>query len=171
MTFNIALERTYLGYLRTSFALAFLSVFIAQLFRLQHTARPDPVFGFYRLGVPLSCICTGAAIIVSLLGTYRFWRQQNAMLRGKILCGGWEMLAVYGVFFIVCDLTDQLPASVLTLALDYPCNLGPRIGLGYQERLARLTSPVPKDQHVGGNRLIFRDGLLKRALALRLILS
>ncbi|KAL8778626.1 MAG: hypothetical protein Q9203_001628 [Teloschistes exilis] len=110
---HFALERTYLGYLRTSFALAILSVFIAQLFRLQHTAHPDPVFGFYRLGVPLSCICTGAAIVVNLLGTYRFWRQQNAMLRGKILCGGWEMLVIYGLFFIT-----SLTILVLVLALD-----------------------------------------------------
>ncbi|KAL8730769.1 MAG: hypothetical protein Q9166_003839 [cf. Caloplaca sp. 2 TL-2023] len=92
---HFALERTYLGYFRTSLALVFLSVFIAQLFRLQHTEHPDPVFGFYVLGIPLSCICIGAAILVNLLGTYRFWRQQNAMMRGKIHAGGWEVYATF----------------------------------------------------------------------------
>ncbi|KAI4271545.1 MAG: hypothetical protein LQ337_005944 [Flavoplaca oasis] len=87
---------------RDHFALAFLSVFIAQLFRLQHSENPDPVLGFYVLGKPLSCICTGAAILTNLLGTYRFWRQQNAMLRGKILCGGWEVYAILLTVLMVC---------------------------------------------------------------------
>ena len=82
--------------------MAFLSVFIAQLFRLQHSENPDPVLGFYVLGKPLSCICTGAAILTNLLGTYRFWRQQNAMLRGKILCGGWEVYAILLTVLMVC---------------------------------------------------------------------
>lgn len=59
------------------------------------------MFGFIVLGIPLSCTCTGAAIVVNLLGTYRFWRQQNAMLRGKILGGGWELLAVFAVVLLV----------------------------------------------------------------------
>ncbi|KAL8987853.1 MAG: hypothetical protein Q9169_008641 [Polycauliona sp. 2 TL-2023] len=99
---HFALERTYLGYLRTSLALAFLGVFIAQLFRLQHTENPDPVFGFFVLGKPLSCICTGAAIFTNLVGAHRFWRQQNAMLRGKVLCGGWEVYATILTVLMVC---------------------------------------------------------------------
>ncbi|KAI4234408.1 MAG: hypothetical protein LQ349_003815 [Xanthoria aureola] len=97
---HFALERTYLGYLRTSLALAFLGVFIAQLFRLQHSENHDPVLGFFVLGIPLSCICTGAAIFTNLLGAYRFWRQQNAMLRGKILCGGWEVFATVATVLV-----------------------------------------------------------------------
>ncbi|KAI4152305.1 MAG: hypothetical protein LQ341_000738 [Variospora aurantia] len=101
---SIALERTYLSYFRVALALAFLGVYIAQLFRLQHTEHPDPVFGFFVLGKPLSCICTGAALCVSLLGAYRFWRQQNAMLRGKVFGGGWEMLATFAIVLAVRDL-------------------------------------------------------------------
>ncbi|KAL8919177.1 MAG: hypothetical protein Q9208_006937 [Pyrenodesmia sp. 3 TL-2023] len=107
-----ALERTYLGYFRTSLALAFLAVFIAQLFRLQHTPHPDPIFGFFVLGIPLSCICTGAAILVNLLGTYRFWRQQNAILRGKVLSGGWEMMAILGVVLVTTTLLFVLVVAV-----------------------------------------------------------
>lgn len=94
-------------------ALGFLGVYIAQLFRLQRSANPDPVFGFYVLGKPLSCICTGAAICVSLLGTHRFWRQQNAMLRGKVLGGGWEMLATFAIVLAVRDSRNYLTRGSL----------------------------------------------------------
>ncbi|KAL8760583.1 MAG: hypothetical protein Q9184_003237 [Pyrenodesmia sp. 2 TL-2023] len=109
---HFALERTYLGYFRTSLALAFLAVFVAQLFRLQHAPHPDPVFGFFVVGIPLSCICTGAAILVNLLGTYRFWRQQNAILRGKVLSGGWEMMAILGVVLVTITLLFVLVVAV-----------------------------------------------------------
>ncbi|KAL8970725.1 MAG: hypothetical protein Q9197_003666 [Variospora fuerteventurae] len=104
ISISIALERTYLSYFRVALALAFLGVYIAQLFRLQHTEHPDPVFGFFVLGKPLSCICTGAALCVSLLGAYRFWRQQNAMMRGKVFGGGWEVLATFAIVLAVRDL-------------------------------------------------------------------
>lgn len=97
---------------RTSLALAFLSVIIAQLFRLQHIKHPDPVFGFYVLGKPLSCTCVSAAIVVNLLGTYRFWRQQNAMLRGKVFSGGWEMHATFAVVLVVRHADTSLQAIV-----------------------------------------------------------
>ena len=71
-----------------------VAVIIAQLFRLAHNANPNKTFGFYVLGIPLACICIGTAILVLLLGSYRFWRQQNAMLRGKVHAGGWEVNAV-----------------------------------------------------------------------------
>ena len=71
--------------------LSMVSVIIAQLFRLQHVQDPNKVLGFFVLGIPLACVCIGAAIGVLLLGAYRFWRQQNAILRGKVHAGGWEV--------------------------------------------------------------------------------
>ena len=94
-----ALERTFLGYLRTGLAFSILGIVIAQLFRLEHTEVPQP-FGFFILGIPLACICIGAAVVITLLGAYRFWRQQNAMVRGKVHAGGWELTAV-GVTAVV----------------------------------------------------------------------
>lgn len=75
-------------------ALSVVSVIIAQLFRLEHAQNPSRVFGYFILGIPLACVCIGAAIVVLLLGAYRFWRQQNAILRGKVRVGGWEINAI-----------------------------------------------------------------------------
>lgn len=78
-----------------------LGVFIAQLFSLQHmmsnNISHDPVFGFYKVGLPLACTCYGVSIVVSLLGAYRFWRQQSAMANSKVHVGGWEVNTV-GIF-------------------------------------------------------------------------
>ena len=89
-----ALERTFLGYLRTSLALSMMSVVIAQLSRLEHAQNPDRVFGYFTLSIPSACVCIGAAIFVMLVAACRFWRQQNAILRGKVHAGGWEMNAI-----------------------------------------------------------------------------
>lgn len=80
-----------------------LGVLIAQLFRLQHTEDPDLVLGFFILGIPLACTCVAAAIVVILLGGFRFWRQQNAILRGKINARGWELVIVLILVFLVSD--------------------------------------------------------------------
>lgn len=96
-----ALERTFFAYIRTSLAFAMLGIYIAQLFRLQHTLDSGSGFGFFTLGIPLACLCTGAAIVIAVLGAYRFWRQQSAMLRGKIHVWGWDMAAIAFAAFSV----------------------------------------------------------------------
>lgn len=98
---HLALERTYLSYLRTSLALSFTAIIIAQLFRIQHSFSPDRNLGFFVLGVPLAAVCTAAAIVVSLIGFFRFWRQQNALLRGKVRVGGWELILIGILYFLV----------------------------------------------------------------------
>ncbi|EOD51906.1 hypothetical protein UCRNP2_1303 [Neofusicoccum parvum UCRNP2] len=69
-------------------------VVIAQLMRLQHAPNPDPTFGYHALGKPLAAVFIIAAIAMVLLGAFRFWRQQNAMVRGKVFAGGWEILTI-----------------------------------------------------------------------------
>jgi uncharacterized membrane protein YidH (DUF202 family) len=98
-----ALERTFLAYLRTSQAFALLGIFVAQLFRLQHAPNPDPVLGYYVVGKPLACICHGAAIFTLLFGACHWYRQQAAMLRGKVHSGSFEIKAVGGVVTLVCE--------------------------------------------------------------------
>jgi uncharacterized membrane protein YidH (DUF202 family) len=69
-------------------------VVIAQLFRLQHTENPNRTFGFYVLGIPLAACFIGFGAVVLLVGALRFWRQQEAMIRGKVLRGGWEITLI-----------------------------------------------------------------------------
>lgn len=73
--------------------------------RLQHSPTPDPRFGFFVLGKPLSCICHGAAMFVTAIGAYRCWRCQNAITRGKAICGGFEIILLWlGIFLVSpCD--------------------------------------------------------------------
>jgi hypothetical protein len=44
-------------------------------------------------------ICIGTAMVISLVSGWRFWRQQNAMARGKVHVGGWEVyfMGVVGI--------------------------------------------------------------------------
>jgi len=98
---HLALERTFLAYLRSSLALSMMGITIAQLFRLQHSPSPDKIFGFYVLGKPLACICQGAAIYTLFIGAFRTWRTQNAMVRGKAISGGIEIVLLAGGAFIL----------------------------------------------------------------------
>jgi uncharacterized membrane protein YidH (DUF202 family) len=103
-----ALERTFLGYLRTSLIFVMTGVVTAQLFRLQRSENPDPDFGFYVIGTPLSVMFIGMAIVVLLVGAFRFWRLQNALVRGKARTGGWEVLLIMGLSLLVSDSIEGL---------------------------------------------------------------
>lgn len=92
-----ALERTFLAYIRTSLVITQQGVLIAQLFRLQAAEALADKLGFHQVGIPLSVTCHSVAILVALIGAYRFWRQQNAISRGNIHAGGWELNSV-GIF-------------------------------------------------------------------------
>ncbi|MCJ1291387.1 hypothetical protein MMC34_002930 [Xylographa carneopallida] len=91
---HFALERTYLGYMRTSMVFATIGVTIAQFFRLKNEGAVNPPFGFFTLGIPLACAFIGSALVITVVGSWRFWRQQNALARGKIHVGGWEINTV-----------------------------------------------------------------------------
>jgi len=96
---HLALERTFLGYLRTSVALSM--VVVAQLFRLGSQPLPGGRLGYYRVSIPLAAAFILSAMAVSVLGAVRFWRQQAAMTRGKVHAGGWEVLLIMGISILV----------------------------------------------------------------------
>lgn len=85
-----------------------LGVVIAQLYRLQHSPTPDPVFGYYVLSKPISCIFHGSAVCVTLLGAIRYFRQQHLMAIGKVQAGGWELMVI-GTYIL---LVRGIPAPV-----------------------------------------------------------
>ncbi|OOQ86851.1 hypothetical protein PEBR_19846 [Penicillium brasilianum] len=98
---HFALERTLLAYIRTSGVISMQGVLISQLFRLQ---EPGDRLKFYVAGKPLAVTCHCVAILVALIGAFRFWRQQGAISVGKVHAGGWELNAVgvlFGAIFLV----------------------------------------------------------------------
>ncbi|KEQ80071.1 hypothetical protein M438DRAFT_237854, partial [Aureobasidium pullulans EXF-150] len=98
---HLANERTFLAYQRTSLALSMLGIVTAQLFSLQHSQHPDPVFGYHALGRPLAALFQSAAIVVILIGGHRFWRQQMNMARGRVWAGGWEIWSIMAFMLLV----------------------------------------------------------------------
>lgn len=98
---RIALERTFLAYIRTSVVLAMQGVLVAQLFRLQRESTANDRLGYYEVGIPLSVSCHAVAIAVAVIGAYRFFKQQHAVALGKIYAGGWELNCIAGLFAAV----------------------------------------------------------------------
>ena len=101
-----ALERTFLAYMPTAATFSIQGVLVAQLFRLQSSKSgapggPSSSLRFASVAVPLSVAYQTCAILVALLGAYRFWRQQNAIARGKVLSGGWELHGIM-TFVVSC---------------------------------------------------------------------
>jgi len=78
-----------------------LGVTIAQLYRLQHTAHPNSVFGYFVLSKPIASLFQCAALGMALLGAIRFYRQQSAMAIGKVHAGGWEVYTIGIIIFLV----------------------------------------------------------------------
>lgn len=113
---HLANERTFLGYLRTSQIFSMIGIFIAQFFRLQHSATPDPILGFYVVSIPLSAIFQVFAILVLSIGCARYFKLQKTMALGKIISGGWEILVVGGFSAAVREITaTETSRNSLTL--------------------------------------------------------
>ncbi|KAL9577129.1 MAG: hypothetical protein Q9212_006570, partial [Teloschistes hypoglaucus] len=81
----LALERTYLAHIRTANTLTSLGVLLLQLFRLKEVNSG--------VGLALGASTASAGIIMVLIGAYRFFFQQQNMLRGDFVVGGsWSWL-------------------------------------------------------------------------------
>lgn len=102
LTHPAALERTFLAYIRTASAFATFGVAAAQLFRLQGTLQPSLISTFFQLGKPLGAAAEAVAIVVTLVGGLRCWKQQQKILGGHVAGGGWELYVISGVMFAVC---------------------------------------------------------------------
>lgn len=92
--------------MRTSLALSVLGVTIDQLFRLTHSATPDPVFGFYVVGKPLSALFIASSLVTTVFAAWHFFRMQDAMARGKAIAAPWELKGVGVVVASVSLLLD-----------------------------------------------------------------
>lgn len=116
----LALERTFLAYIRTSVMIAMQGVLIAQLFRLQQSSSALDRLQFFEVGIPLSVACHCVAVLVAAIGAYRFWRQQSAISKGKVHAGGWELVWVGGFLFAVSPAFVSAFIRVADVGADYP---------------------------------------------------
>ena len=90
---HLALERTFLAYVRTSVTMTMIAAFIIQFYTLKPQGQTvERVVTFQELAKPLSATLVSSAVINQVLGALRFWRQQSAMLRGAIYPATWEVL-------------------------------------------------------------------------------
>ncbi len=83
-----------------------MGVAIAQLLVLQHAPHPNIGFGFQVIGQPMACACQIAAVVVTVQGACRFWVQQEAVLRGKIWTGGWDLVLIGCSLLLVSGFPD-----------------------------------------------------------------
>lgn len=120
---HFALERTFLAYIRTSVVIAMQGVLIAQLFRLQRSPTSEDRLRFYEVGIPLSVTCHCVAVLVALIGAYRFWRQQSAISRGKVHAGGWELNWVGILLFAVILATLVISVAIIVEIETSPATL------------------------------------------------
>ncbi|KAJ5385817.1 hypothetical protein N7509_008358 [Penicillium cosmopolitanum] len=124
---HFALERTFLAYIRTSVVIAMQGVLIAQLFRLQRSNQDQDRLRFYQVGIPLSVTCHCVAVVVALIGAYRFWRQQSAIARGKVHAGGWELNSVGILLFLIILVTLVISVVIIVEIEKSPTNLLKRL--------------------------------------------
>lgn len=76
----LALERTYLGRLRTANALILFGVVLVQLFRLKNAESTA--------GVVLGVITAGGGIVIVLAGGRRYFLVQKKLIEGRMVAGG-----------------------------------------------------------------------------------
>lgn len=85
---HLALERTFLAWLRTSLAFASIGVAITQLFRLNTSIADSPSESasqhtLRHLGKPLGAVFLGISILILFLGYHRYFQAQKYIIMGK----------------------------------------------------------------------------------------
>ncbi|KAI1751969.1 hypothetical protein F4782DRAFT_164756 [Xylaria castorea] len=100
---HLALERTFLAWLRTSLAFASIGIAITQLFRLNSslTTNEQTEHHFRQLGRPLGTTFIGISILVLLLGYQRFYQPQQWLLKGKFPASRGPIILISFVSFAV----------------------------------------------------------------------
>ncbi|KAF2126844.1 hypothetical protein P153DRAFT_321618 [Dothidotthia symphoricarpi CBS 119687] len=101
---HLALERTYLAWLRTSLSFASIGIAITQLFRLNTSisSSPDnssssttsPKAKLRQLGKPLGATFLGISILVLVIGFHRYFEAQHYVIRGKFPASRGSILVV-----------------------------------------------------------------------------
>ena len=85
----LALERTFLAYLRTSVALVSFGVVVTQLFVLKK-AGPGT-------GAALGGASEVGGVVIVLVGCVRYFRQQKLLMQRKMAVAGWDLMVILAV--------------------------------------------------------------------------
>lgn len=98
---HLALERTFLAWLRTSLAFASIGIAVTQLFRLNTTTEDEnSSFNSLRhVGRPLGTTFLGISVLVLFLGYHRYYQSQQWILKGKFPASRGTILIVSLVAF------------------------------------------------------------------------
>ena len=86
---HLALERTFLAWLRTSLAFASIGIAATQLFRLNTAASggdnetEEKLSQLRHIGRPLGSTFLGISVLILFLGYHRFYQSQQWILKGK----------------------------------------------------------------------------------------
>ncbi|RAK98583.1 uncharacterized protein BO80DRAFT_427179 [Aspergillus ibericus CBS 121593] len=134
---HLALERTFLAWLRTSLAFASIGIAVTQLFRLNSAGSnansadftalglPSPVYDptairiasassrLRSIGKPLGTTFIGVAILILLVGFHRYFESQYWIIRGKFPAsrGSVALTAIVAAALIVTALVVILAIS------------------------------------------------------------
>ncbi|KAF6840784.1 PF02656 domain-containing protein [Colletotrichum musicola] len=100
---HLALERTFLAWLRTSLAFASIGIAVTQLFRL-NSSISDPNTNpsshtLRQLGKPLGATFLGISILILFLGYQRYFRAQQWVMKGKFPASRGTIIVVSLVAF------------------------------------------------------------------------
>ncbi|KAG0635921.1 hypothetical protein HOY80DRAFT_892213 [Tuber brumale] len=118
---HLALERTFLAWLRTSLGFASIGIAITQLFRLNAGVQADNPKGYQAMrdmGKPLGATFIGIAIMVLLIGVNRYYESQGWLLKGKFP-------ASRGSIFLLTLVACLLMMATLTIVvIVQPSNFG-----------------------------------------------
>ncbi|RLL95356.1 hypothetical protein CFD26_102374 [Aspergillus turcosus] len=136
---HLALERTFLAWLRTSLAFASIGIAVTQLFRLNASSAPssgvssqafpsllsppfyDPAIiritsesqRLRNIGKPLGTTFIGIALLILLIGFHRYFESQYWIIRGKFPAsrGSVALVAIVAAALIVASFTVILAIS------------------------------------------------------------
>ncbi|KAF4594823.1 DNA-binding protein SMUBP-2 [Ophiocordyceps camponoti-floridani] len=129
---HLALERTFLAWLRTSLAFASIGVAVTQLFRLNTSLADDEggrtdSLALRRMGKPLGATFLAISILTLLMGFRRYFHGQEWVMRGKFPASRGTVVLVAGlavavmmvslVVVVVIQPSEGLKREVLRLDL------------------------------------------------------
>ncbi|KAI1311457.1 hypothetical protein F5Y03DRAFT_307630 [Xylaria venustula] len=116
---HLAVERTFLAWMRTSLAFASIGIAITQLFRLNASLTDERTNQHFRhLGKPLGITFIGVSILVLLLGYQRFYQPQQWLMKGKFPASRLPIILISLVSFLL------MLSSLVVVIIVQPLNMG-----------------------------------------------